>query len=326
MISNKNDLIVSILCPVYNQAQYVRQCIDSVLAQKTSFLYEILINDDASSDGSADIVREYADKYPALIKAICQNKNQFSQGVDIIRDILLPKAQGRYIAICEGDDWWINPNKIQHQVEIMEKNPDCGLVYTYFYKYNNKEQSNFRFHFHEHEGDVYPYILSSKCTIWYVTVMMRKKLMLIAPHLDTDKYFTGDVFWYYWLTLNSKTILLKEFTSVYRVLDSSVSHFIKRRKKIDFFYLSSNTRLYFAQNYPPKNIFLGAVVKKKSKVNIFKYALSHGDYILSRSFNIPLFPIMSLKKLLYFFIHLFSRNHRLFKYFSKRYNQYLDNT
>ncbi|MDD4759279.1 MAG: glycosyltransferase family A protein [Bacteroidaceae bacterium] len=317
--------LVSVLCPTYNQAPFIKQCLDSVLTQQTTFRYEILINDDCSTDGTTKIVKEYAHKYPDLIRLFLHDQNQFTQGVDIIRDILLPEAEGKYIAICEGDDYWINANKLQHEADLMEQEPETGLVYTYFYKYSEQKQERTDFHFHEHEGNVYDYILASKCTIWYLTVMMRKSLMLTAPHLDTKKYFTGDIFWYYWVTLHAQTRLLREFTGVYRLLDTSVSHFMDRRKKIDFFYKSSNTRLYFVKNYPPRSKpTFACLIAKKSLVNCFKYALAHGDYALCQTLNIPLFPLMSLKKTFYWILRICSFSELSFLKISELYNRYLN--
>lgn len=323
--ASSEKTLVSVLCPTYNQAPFIRQCLDSVLTQQTTFRYEILINDDCSTDGTTKIVQEYANKYSSLIRLFLHDQNQFTQGVDIIRDILLPEAKGKYIAICEGDDYWINPNKLQHQADLMEQEPETGLVYTYFYKYSEQQKKRTEFHFHEHEGNVYDYILASKCTIWYLTVMMRKSLMLAAPLLDTRKYFTGDIFWYYWVTLHAKTRLLREYTGVYRLLDTSVSHFVDRRKKIDFFYKSSNTRLYFVQNYPPRsNPSFASLVTKKSLINCFKYALAHGDYSLCQTLKIPLLPLMSLKKTCYWMLRTCSYSKYSFLKISELYNYYLN--
>lgn len=123
------EYMVSIICETYNHAPYVRQCIEGFLMQKTDFAIEILIHDDASSDGTPDIIREYAEKHPDLFKPIYQVENQYSKGVNIWHDIQFPRARGKYIAICEGDDYWTDPLKLQKQVEFLEKNADCSLCF-----------------------------------------------------------------------------------------------------------------------------------------------------------------------------------------------------
>lgn len=88
--------------------------------QKTNFKYEILIHDDASTDKTASIIKEYEGKYPDLIKAIYQEENQYSRGNNV-NFILLERAKGKYLAFCEGDDYWIDENKLQKQVDFLKK-------------------------------------------------------------------------------------------------------------------------------------------------------------------------------------------------------------
>lgn len=122
----KEDIAVSICCLVYNHAPYLRKALDSMLMQKTNFKFEILIHDDASTDGSADIIREYEQKYPDIIKPVYQTENQHSQGVKVQAVFNYSRVQGKYFAKCEGDDYWIDENKLQIQFDIMESNPDCS--------------------------------------------------------------------------------------------------------------------------------------------------------------------------------------------------------
>lgn len=115
---------VSIICNTYNHENYIAQALDSFLAQKTDFPIEVLVHDDASTDGTASIIRQYADKYPDIIKPILQTENQFSKGVHVTYDIQVPRAQGKYIAFCEGDDYWTDPEKLQLQFAFMENYPE----------------------------------------------------------------------------------------------------------------------------------------------------------------------------------------------------------
>src|SRR5690625_3999133 len=102
-----NKQIVSISCITYNQSSYIRQCLDGFLMQKCNFKFEVLIHDDASTDNTADIIKEYQAKYPDIIKPIYQAENQYSKGVRGINiRFNFPRAQGKYIALCEGDDYW----------------------------------------------------------------------------------------------------------------------------------------------------------------------------------------------------------------------------
>ena len=122
------DIMVSVYCFAYNQEQYIRDALEGFVKQKTSFLYEVIVHDDASTDQTADIIREYAEKYPDIIKPIFQTDNQYSKGTKMLREFILPVMKGRYIACCEGDDYWIDENKLQKQYDFMEQHPDCSLV------------------------------------------------------------------------------------------------------------------------------------------------------------------------------------------------------
>lgn len=115
---------VSISCTVYNHEKYLKKALDGFVNQKTSFDYEVIIHDDASTDSSAKIIREYEQKYPNLIKPIYQKENQYSKGVNIIDEFIVPKIQGEYIAKCEGDDYWIDENKLQQQVDFLDQHPE----------------------------------------------------------------------------------------------------------------------------------------------------------------------------------------------------------
>lgn len=114
--------IVSICCVFYCHESYVEDALKGFLSQETDFPFEILINDDASTDGTADIIREYEIKYPGLIKPIYQTENQYSKGLKINHTYNFPRAKGRYIAMCDGDDYWTSNVKLQTQFEILEKN------------------------------------------------------------------------------------------------------------------------------------------------------------------------------------------------------------
>ncbi len=119
--------LVSINCITYNHENYIRDALDGFLIQQTDFPFEILIHDDASTDGTADIVREYEKKYPNIIKPLYQTVNQFSQGkrVGILN---AQRARGEYIAFCEGDDYWISIDKLQKQAEFLSENPEYSAI------------------------------------------------------------------------------------------------------------------------------------------------------------------------------------------------------
>jgi len=122
-----SEICVSVVCTAYNHKKYIRAALESFVMQQTNFKYEVLIHDDASTDGTTDIIREYEKKHPNLIRVVYQKENQYSKGILIPETFLYPLARGRYIAICEGDDYWIDPHKLQKQFDMLEKHPDVDI-------------------------------------------------------------------------------------------------------------------------------------------------------------------------------------------------------
>lgn len=122
---------VSIHCLAFNHAKYIRKTLEGFVSQQTNFRYEVLIHDDASTDETPDIIKEYERKYPDIIKPIYQKENQYSKGIKILQTYNLPRARGKYIAFCEGDDYWCDNQKLQKQVDILEKHPECSFC-THF--------------------------------------------------------------------------------------------------------------------------------------------------------------------------------------------------
>lgn len=138
----KGEILVSIWCITYNHEKYIKDAIEGFLMQKTNFKYEIVIHDDASTDKTAEIIREYENKYPDLIHAIYEKENKFSKnltGFKWVNDILIQNCKGKYIAACEGDDYWIDCYKLQIQVEYMQSYSQCSMCVHNGIKWNSQD-------------------------------------------------------------------------------------------------------------------------------------------------------------------------------------------
>ena len=129
-IMDDKELMVTIRCLAYNHEPYIRQCLDGFVMQKTNFRFEAVVHDDASTDGTAAIIKEYAEKYPNIIKPIFENENQYRKRDGSLKRIMNEHTHGKYVALCEGDDYWIDPLKLQKQVDFMEANSDFFLCGT----------------------------------------------------------------------------------------------------------------------------------------------------------------------------------------------------
>lgn len=131
--------LVVIKCLVYNHEPYLRECLNGFVMQQTNFPFVAIVHDDASTDKSADIIREYAVKYPNIIKPIYETENQYSKGdgsLGRIMDATIETIGAKYIAMCEGDDYWTDPHKLQKQVDYLEAHPNCALCFHQVKIYN----------------------------------------------------------------------------------------------------------------------------------------------------------------------------------------------
>lgn len=151
------DPVVSILLMTYNQQDYVADALDSFLAQKTDFPFEILVNDDCSPDGTLDVVLSYQRRFPETIRVVSHAENQYQRGGKPWGDFLLPRARGEYVALCEGDDYWTDETKLQRQYDVMRANP--GLSACAHASENVRAETRQRLsvkRFQDHDGKVGP--------------------------------------------------------------------------------------------------------------------------------------------------------------------------
>ena len=122
-----DNILVSIYCITYNHKDYIKKCLDGLVNQKTNFKFEIVIYDDCSTDGTREIVLEYIKKYPDLFIPILSDENRVQkEGFYNINMEMYAKCRGKYLAICEGDDYWTDENKLQIQFNYMEKHSECS--------------------------------------------------------------------------------------------------------------------------------------------------------------------------------------------------------
>lgn len=133
----RNGIQVTVICKTYNHISYIRDCLDGLLMQQTTFPYEIIVHDDCSTDGTKEIIEQYVADYPDKIIPIYQIENIYSKGLDC-NAFIKPFIKGKYIAICEGDDYWINEYKLQKQFDFMEEHRDCRMCVHPVYRLDER--------------------------------------------------------------------------------------------------------------------------------------------------------------------------------------------
>ncbi len=207
-----NEPLLSIYCITYNHRNYIVGAIESFLMQKTTFSFKIVIGEDCSTDGTKEIVLEYAKKYPDIIRVITSKKN-----VGAINNSIrtLNACKGKYIAICEGDDYWTDPLKLQKQVDFLEENPDYSLCFhNTLILYDDKSHPP-RYFCSKYQKKVS--IVEDVIKKWFIpsASMVIRKNMLELPSWF-NKVYNGDWTLHLLLSLKGKIGYLDEVMSVYR--------------------------------------------------------------------------------------------------------------
>jgi len=238
--------LLTVVCTTYNHEPYIRKCLEGIFMQKTDFLFEVILHDDASTDKTVQICSEFEIKYPEIIKPIYQKENQYSQGNFIN---LYGMAKGKYIALCEGDDYWTDPDKLQKQVDFLEANLDYSLCFhNSLVIYTNKIKSS----------HLFASYLKDKYTIedviereWFVPTqsMVFRREMYNLPIWNSYIY-NGDYAIQLLLAKNGPFHYINQVMSVYRKHKSSLSatkaHHYPPLKKMQLLnYFDLNTEFVF---------------------------------------------------------------------------------
>lgn len=289
--------LLSVCCITYNQEKYIAQALDSFLMQETDFTFEIIVRDDASTDGTAKIIRAYQEKFPNIIKPIYEKENGYQKGISPML-VVYKKAQGDYCAICEGDDFWVDALKLQKQVDFLENNPEYGLVHGDVNHLNDEtgalvEGYNSKKSLYIPDGDIYDFLLRPSHIIKTMTVCLRREL-LEKYHFSNEKLMkhswrTIDISVWLMFAKYSKIHYFDEVFATYRLAAESLSRskdyyklykFHAKIRAIRFFYIrnygcSKETREYFYKTYYNKLFFDGFNIGNRRMVYRAKIGLAY---------------------------------------------------
>jgi glycosyltransferase involved in cell wall biosynthesis len=209
---------ISVWMTTYNHEKFIRQSIDAILEQQTDYSFELVIGDDLSSDNTRKICEEYANKYPAKINLLPSDK-RYGMMANFIRT--LEQCKGKYLALCEGDDYWINKNKLQKQVEFLEANPDYSIcAHDVFFLRNKRKLRNYQWDAPPHSD--LKYLLSKGNFLATLSVVVRNH-----PNLSTflgqfPKSPVVDYLIYVSSAQRGKIRFMQECMGVYRIHSGGV--------------------------------------------------------------------------------------------------------
>jgi len=247
--------LVSVVTTTYQQKDYIEECLESLLKQETDFPYEIIVGEDGSIDGTREICIDYAKKNQDKIRLFLRDRNISVYHEDkrhITRfngPFSRSSCRGKYLALCEGDDYWSDIRKLQKQVDYMEDHKECGLVFGHALVFSEQEKDYIGLTGKEINGfnD-----LIKKNTIPTVTVLYQKGILNeydreIKP---LSKHWTqGDYPIWLYIAMKSKIHMLHETLAVYRKRKNSISHSVSIRKRILFINNSFSIRKYYYSLY-----------------------------------------------------------------------------
>ena len=225
-----DNILVAIHCLAYNHEPYIRECLDGFIMQKTNFKFVAIVHEDASTDRTATIIKEYAEKYPDIIKPIYETENQYSKKDGTIQRIMsdaIEATGAKYVAMCEGDDYWIDPYKLQKQVDFMEANPEYVLC---SHRFVNRIANNMEF-YEDHLGNLF---MSQNVGVdinnqknlecWMtktMTLLIRREKLFRLPSASRFKYWR-DVHMNYYLLKQGLGYCFPFVGAVYRCHDNGV--------------------------------------------------------------------------------------------------------
>jgi glycosyltransferase involved in cell wall biosynthesis len=251
-MGNETVPLVSVSVITYNHEKYIRQCLDGILMQNVNFPYEVLVHDDASPDGTADIIREYEAKYPDIIQPIYQTENQYSQGRSVSK-FNFDRARGKYLAFCEGDDYWTDSGKLQKQVDFLEAHPEyiaCVHRVQVIDEFGDLNQMSWFARYYDTSdytlSDAQNLKLGLGCAGHLSTLVCQNIFLTLQRHIY-ENYLkcnaTGDTKLSLLLTLNGTIRRLDDTMSVYRHITSGGTSWSAQQTRRQNACLAASSRL-----------------------------------------------------------------------------------
>lgn len=272
-----NDIKVTVVCITYKHERYIESCLNGIVMQQTDFPFEVIVYDDASPDKTAEIIKSFEERYPELIKPFYQKNNATSRGYNKYHDIY-PLAKGKYLAICEGDDFWTDPLKLQKQYDFMESHPDYSLCGTAAHL--AREDGSFMPETFSLSGGSREIsteeIIDNWCMATASLFYRKDKRVIDIPYIGDCR--NGDYATAVYLALNGRVYYIDEPTCAYRKMSIGSLGYRWRSepefyKKSRLAYLDMLKRIDVFSEYKYTDL-----IKNKIERDYFDMCLTLGDY------------------------------------------------
>ncbi len=217
---------LTVYCLTYNHEKYIRQTLESFLNQKTKYRFKVIVHDDASTDNTQSIIKEYANRYPDIIVPILQTENQYSQGIDVVKQFILPNIEGDYIATCEGDDYWIDEKKLDKQIDFLEGHDEYSACVhnSVFYNMRTGEKKPFNSNVTNEQDMQLENVVDGVTGVFHTSsVVYRKKLAFQEHNFLNCMKGVGDYPKAILMAINGKIRYFPQQMSLYRFASTSTS-------------------------------------------------------------------------------------------------------
>lgn len=313
MVSN---YLVDVLVVTYNHEKFIAETIDSILIQKTDFKFRIIIGEDYSIDNTKGVCQKYASEYPDKILLISHSLNK---GLVKNYQSVFQASSAKYLAILEGDDYWIDKNKLQKQVDILERMEDVGLVYCGFYSLTNRKYTLFNRSYDLTKSETVFLQVFKSNLIGPLTTMFRRELAVKYFDFNiaiNERFKTIDLPLWLDLCFHSKLYYMSDVVAVYRKEKGSLSIANSLSKYAEFQSSILNIRMNYAKKYKVDKKYI-ASIESEYYYSLMLVAIEFNEFkkaIYYRKMVTPSGPKMYLKYLLSMNIYfiLFAKKVRIF--------------
>ena len=284
---SQESILVAIHCLVYNHEPYLRDCFEGFVMQKTNFRFVAIVHDDCSTDHSADIIREYEAKYPDIFRPVYETENQYRKqdgALGRIMETAINATGAKYIAMCEGDDYWTDPYKLQKQIDFLETHDEYIACFHNAVIYNGVTQTLFN----ALNESNYPTTQDIIERNWFISTqtLVYRNVQLATPEWG-NKVINGDYFTELLLAQKGRFYYMNDVMAVYRKQGQGISTILNTHQ-VEMYdgliFLLTNMKELYAGQYAES--FDKAIEKYKHLKENSQIELFYASHPVCRAFRL----------------------------------------